>query len=601
MSDSAPFGRCKCGAIADRLDDAARAVMRSLGPDSPLPARLVDLRERMRQQRLQIAVLGQFKRGKSTFVNALLGAALLPAGVLPLTAVSTFISWREEPLIRIHFADGRETEQLPVRDANAVCDALFRFVTEEANPKNHLGVERVELFYPAPILRGGICLIDTPGIGSTLEHNTEAALRVLPECDSSLFILSADPPITQAELGYLRRLKPKIGRTFFVLNKIDYLTADERVAVADFLRGVLITGSFLEPGMEILAVSSRLGLSAKERRDDNAWRQSGMADVERQFQTYLTNEKELLLQNAIRLKGAEVLHSAASELELRIKALEMPLDELRLKSSEFANALTSIRTQRLTLANLLSGDRGRLIDELETRTQALRKTALSRLTGAIDDALSHPGGVWVQKVKAAVSTTIEDVFGHAQERFIGEFSRQVGDALAGHWGRLEVLVEDVRRTAAKMFEVELPAQAEPEPFRLAQEPYWIDERIASSLIPDFSPFIDRLFPPALRRSRRHARIVKETNELIVHNAENLRWAILRGLDETFRTTSSRLDERFGEAIAATEGVIRETLERRRDHASTVQLVLERLDRSRRDIAEARQLLVGSEQSVSCAP
>ena len=63
---------------------------------------------------------------------------------------------------------------------DAIREVLFRFVAEEANPKNRLGVERVELFYPAGILANGTVLIDTPGMGSTLRHNTEAAMQVLP-------------------------------------------------------------------------------------------------------------------------------------------------------------------------------------------------------------------------------------------------------------------------------------------------------------------------------------------------------------------------------------------------------------------------------------
>jgi len=82
--------------------------------------------------------------------------------------------------------------------------------------------------------------------------------------------------------------------------------------------------------------------------------------------------------------------------------------------------------------------------------------------------------------------------------------------------------------------------------------------------------------------------------LVVRNAESLRWAILRGIDETFRSALSQLDERFGETIAATEGVIHDALERRRDRAATARSVLERLDQSRRDVAAARQALVGSE-------
>jgi hypothetical protein len=131
-------------------------------------------------------LLGQFKRGKSTFINALLGAPLLPMAVVPLTAVPIFISWRSSPSVCVRFADGRPAQELSADNPDAIREFLFRFVAEEANPKNTLRVDRVEVFYPAPVLADNTVLIDTPGVGSTFRHNTEAALQVLAECDAAV-------------------------------------------------------------------------------------------------------------------------------------------------------------------------------------------------------------------------------------------------------------------------------------------------------------------------------------------------------------------------------------------------------------------------------
>ena len=207
---------------------------RASAASSPLVVRCTSLRDRLEGDRLQLAVLGQFKRGKSTFINALLGAPVLPIAVVPLTAVPIFISWASEPLVRVRFLDGREPEQFEAAEPDGIREFLFQFVAEEANPKNRFGVARVDLSYPAPILADGTVLIDTPGVGSTFHHNTEAALQVIPECDAVLFIASADPPITQTELDYLRRLKSKTERIFFILNKVDYIGAAERKSVAEF-------------------------------------------------------------------------------------------------------------------------------------------------------------------------------------------------------------------------------------------------------------------------------------------------------------------------------------------------------------------------------
>ena len=80
--------------LAAKLDDAVAAIEASVAAESPLTVRCRALRERLEGNRLQLAVLGQFKWGKSTFINALLGAAVLPIAVVPLTAVPIFISWR---------------------------------------------------------------------------------------------------------------------------------------------------------------------------------------------------------------------------------------------------------------------------------------------------------------------------------------------------------------------------------------------------------------------------------------------------------------------------------------------------------------------------
>jgi len=577
-------------ALIDALDRAGSVVDSSIGADSALHTRLVALRDRLQQQRLQIAVLGQFKRGKSTFVNALLGAAVLPTGVVPLTAIPTFISWRDEPLIRVRYADGR-TEQFTAGSADGLGEIMFRFVTEEANPTNRLGVERVELFYPASILAGGTVLIDTPGIGSTLTHNTETALRVLPECDASLFIVSADPPITEVELDYLRRLKARTGRTFFVVNKIDYLNADERRASIDFLRKTLTDAAFVEPTAPIFAVSARSGLSARQGRDRDAWKQSGMADIESHLLRYLAAEKTQSLRDAIRQKAADILAQAGSEIELQTKALKMPIEQLQQKSSAFARTLDSIAAQLLTVGDLLAGDRRRLAGELESKIQALRMDAASRLRAVIDDGLAHADRAWEEKVQFGVAAAIEDIFGAARKRFVDAFARQAGDVLSDHWRRIDALVEEVRRAASEMFDVRFTPQREVERFHLTQEPYWVTERIATALIPDFGRLIDRFLPAAVRRHRRRARIIERTDELIVRNAESLRWAILRGLDETFRAASTQFEERLSDATAATKGVIEDALARRRDRAFASEPALERLGRSGAALAAVRRAIL----------
>jgi GTP-binding protein EngB required for normal cell division len=571
--------------LVKALEQARGLLATSVSADSPLMARIAGLRDRLAGERLQLAVLGQFKRGKSTFLNALLGAPLLPTGVVPLTAVATFISWGPSPLVRVHFNGRKAPEAFPLRDPDAIRDCLFRFVAEEANPNNALDVARVELLLPAPILANGTVLIDTPGVGSTLSHNTEAAHRVLPECDAALFVLSADPPITEIELDYLRAVQTKTARVFYVLNKIDYLAGGEQRSAVDFLRKVLMDKELIEQTDPIFCVSARQGLAAKASSSHCGLDRSGIAAVEEHLIRYLATEKARSLEDAIRRKTAEVVAAGAAEAELRARALEMPLDQLASKSAAFERALRSIEEQRRVTADLLAGDKRRLRDNLESAMDVLRAGACAKLHAAVDGSLAGPvPATWQASTQKAVAAAIDEVFDAAR----GELSSAVGAdtvaALSAHQDRIDALIEQVRHTAARAFDVALPRGSSREPFQLGQDPYWVTDRLGASLIPDVGRLLDRLLPLSLRRRRMRARLARQADELVVRNAENLRWAIVRGLDDTFRGAAARLDERLGQAISATRGVIKDALARRQDQSFAVRPEIEHLASARSALA-----------------
>ena len=317
--------------VQDGTSELGRALtaLSEAVADHVLLSELVgSLRHRLEHQRLQLAVLGQFKRAKSTFINALLGASLLPIAVVPLTAVPVFISWRSHGLVRARFADHRPTEGITTDDPDVIRQFLFRFISEEANQKNQLGVVRVDLFYPSPILAEGLILVDTPGVGSTLRHNTEAALRVLPESDAAIFVVSADPPITEVEIEYLKQIKSKAAKLFFVLNKIDYLRPEERGHVSEFVKQALDQHDLWPPDTVLFRMSAAEGLDAKRRGNQANLKSSGVADVARHLSGELAAQKTRRLEAALRSRAADIISEVIAELRLKIRALEMPLREL---------------------------------------------------------------------------------------------------------------------------------------------------------------------------------------------------------------------------------------------------------------------------------
>src|SRR5438128_8056846 len=173
------------------LTDAVACVASPSASQAKILTRLDSLRERLTTERFQLAVLGQFKRGKSTVLNALLGQSGLPIGVVPVTAIATFLEPAPASSIRVTYVSGK-VEEFEPPDTDALREKLTTFVTEEANPRNVLNVARVDVFLPGELLDRGVVLIDTPGVGSTLRHQTTAADAGLPECDAALLVVSTD-------------------------------------------------------------------------------------------------------------------------------------------------------------------------------------------------------------------------------------------------------------------------------------------------------------------------------------------------------------------------------------------------------------------------
>lgn len=133
---------------------------------------------------IDVAVLGQFKAGKSSFLNSLIGIDILPVGVIPVTTAVTRLQYgvNERALIR-HF-DGRITE--------APLTSVGEYTSEAKNPGNAKNVEIVDIELPS--LRGfaGLRIVDTPGLGSVYEYQPingrKKSTLLLTRCAGRLYL-----------------------------------------------------------------------------------------------------------------------------------------------------------------------------------------------------------------------------------------------------------------------------------------------------------------------------------------------------------------------------------------------------------------------------
>lgn len=255
--------------MSDRSRPALDALLQDLTEVvDPASARTVrNLVERWARGRVRVLLLGEAKRGKSTVGNALLRREVLPAGVVPLTAVTTIVRPGSPERVRARLRDG--TTRI-----GEIAD-LAGLVTEAGNPGNGLGVHEVIVTVASALPHGSVELIDTPGVGSVLAHNTAEAEIAMESMDVAVLVLTADPPISAAERDLLSRVHSRAARTFVVLNKIDQLEPAERAVAEGFTRQV-IAEAVNGAAVPLITVSARDAVRAAVTSDEALWRDSGL-------------------------------------------------------------------------------------------------------------------------------------------------------------------------------------------------------------------------------------------------------------------------------------------------------------------------------------
>ena len=527
------------------------------------------LRQRLAEGRFQLAVLGQFKRGKSTLLNALLGEDILPSSVIPLTAIPTFIRHGEERTVQVHYQDRGREETIACHSPEEMNRTLLEFVSEEANPKNRKGIASVEITHPSRILRD-VILIDTPGIGSTHRHNTEMTLNFLPQCDAALFLVSADPPITEVEVDFLRHVREKIACIFFVQNKVDYLTEHERETVLAFIKKVLSEKAGIAPEGKIFPVSAKQALLARLTGNSDLLASSGLPAITDHLIDFLAREKSRVLEEAVQKKALDIFHDALLRISLERKSLEMPIADLEERLALFQKKVDEAERQRRQTQDILAGDHRRIVELLEEECARIREQAERHLQEAAASAIAASGAPDAHAVENAIAQEIPVYFEHTLGEVTDRFDSEMISVLSAHREKAEALSESVRTAASTIFEIPHHAPSSGGPLVLAREPYWVSRRTWSGMLGMISPdLVDRALPRAMREQRLRGRIAREIHSLVIQNVENLRWATLQNIDAAFRVFSREMDEDLARTIDATQGAIAAAYTRRKERAEEI--------------------------------
>jgi len=317
--------------------------------------------DRLENKKITIAVIGQFKRGKTTLINTILGEKLLPVGIVPITAAITRIEYAEPKetcdtpsMATVYFTNGL-SQQVPIADLN-------KYISEQENRDNERGVAEVELQTNADFLKDGLTLVDTPGVGSVHENNSKSAMDFARESDGVIFMISVDSPLNQIEVDFLRKVRRFAGKFYFVVNKIDRVNEEELDEYLDYCRDLIVAIMELDEeeakAIRLLPVSARKDIGVTE-----------LTDMIRE--DLITRGAEIM-ERSVGLKLLEILNNTRSQIASYREVLKMAPNVF---NRRFREMQTLMEEQRQQLELLPEGQylQARINEEKALLTRKVRE------------------------------------------------------------------------------------------------------------------------------------------------------------------------------------------------------------------------------------
>nr|WP_314900758.1 dynamin family protein [uncultured Deefgea sp.] len=371
------------GSLTQSIAQLSRWLSEQDLNDSQTTLRIQGLVDRLKEDKLNIAFVAEFSRGKSELINAIFfahyGKRILPssAGRTTMCPTELLHDGSRAPCLQLlpietrgdnvttveyrNYHDEWHNIPLNIDDADSMQEAFKEIgrtqrvnadtakkfgLYDESDPDQVVALDKngeVEIpcwrhaiiNFPHPLLEQGLVILDTPGLNA-IGTEPELTLNLLPNAHAILFILAADTGVTKSDIEVwrnhiVRNQSGKRGR-LVVLNKIDGLWDDLRSAAeieAEIAKQVKTTADLLAmPSTQIYPVSAQKALLAKVQNDDALLTKSCLLSLERALSDDLLPGKQDIVRDATQSEVEDVVSSIRSILQARQDGVKEQLTEL---------------------------------------------------------------------------------------------------------------------------------------------------------------------------------------------------------------------------------------------------------------------------------
>lgn len=416
-----------------------------------------ELYKKLRDDTFKVVVMGRFKVGKSTFINALLGSGdVLPAKATPCTAVINEVKYSKErfaiiyfkhpipsplpklaPNIKKYIGSFKGKQVSPIKVDAKYLNQFVVIDDEVENPENgkegvaQTPFSKAEIFWDLPICEQGIEIIDTPGLDENISR-TEVTKNYLLQADAIIFVMDCNSPCGQTEMHCIDHDIIGGGHEYiiFVGNKINQIKEKEKDEVKQRMNRMLRNKTRLgEQG--IFYVNAEDAKDGRAENDQEKYTHSGMAAFETELDEVLAKKRGTikLLQPARQIKTA-IEYAIATAIPNERKMLEMSTQEINQRLQHELPNLERLRQEKELITSQIENEISKICRDAELMLQQRYNNIITSLPEWVNEISCTNSVTWNPfKVKESIRVFSEELIEHLQGKLTSEQEQWQKDEL----------------------------------------------------------------------------------------------------------------------------------------------------------------------------
>lgn len=517
---------------------------------------LYELKQKLEQNKFYLVVAGLFKRGKSSVINAIINQEIAPVSVTPVTAIITIFEYNKTPKCNVIFKGGH-IKEIPFEE-------IYHYVAEEENPENIKNVQQVKVYLNCDLLKK-CCIVDTPGLGSVFEHNSEVTYNYIPKIDAALFVLSADIPISKTDAEFLKEINSSVPKVLYVLNKIDLLNENQLNKLINFNKKIIaeITLKNKEE-ISIIPISSKLYFEQKENNNIDKLRKSIIKLVE--------ENKIEILQETGKNRLIQIASNIRELLKLKADTLKLPVKIIEEKQFSLKNSINLMNETRHEFDILIKGQLDKIIEKyiekLNYSLENLKNEFIKNNMPFLIQNLKSLKNEEIDKLHNNLSNNVVIELEKIKKNIENEIISEFNSILNKYENRSQSFLNEFSKILKELFNTDFTILAKQFNLDLYTSFYFLKHVDSQTISPKIS-FFEKLLPKRLAIKKLQKIFIENTLTLIEVNKGRMISDITYKVNESFRKFKAEEEKQINNVFNRINKLLEEAILKKKKNENEI--------------------------------